>query len=56
MKMKLMKVGVVGVGHVGGNAALNMALRHSCREIVLIDVDRQLAISQALDLSSDLRS
>ena len=56
MKMKLMKVGVVGVGHVGGNAALNMALRDSCREIVLIDVDRQLAISQALDLSSDLRS
>ena len=51
MKMKLMKVGVVGVGHVGGNAALNMALRDSCREIVLIDVDRQLAVSQALDLS-----
>ena len=49
--MKLMKVGVVGVGHVGGNAALNMALRHSCREIVLIDVNRQLAVSQALDLS-----
>ena len=51
MKMKLMKVGVVGVGHVGGNAALNMVLRDSCREIVLIDVDRQLAVSQALDLS-----
>ena len=51
MEMKLMKVGVVGVGHVGGNAALNMALRHSCREIVLIDVNRQLAVSQALDLS-----
>jgi L-lactate dehydrogenase len=46
-----MKVGVVGVGRVGGNAALNMALRNSCREMVLIDVDRQLAVSQALDIS-----
>ena len=46
-----MKVGVVGVGRVGGTAALNMALRNSCREMVLIDVDRQLAVSQALDIS-----
>jgi L-lactate dehydrogenase len=46
-----MKVGVVGVGRVGGNAALNMALRNSCREMVLIDLDRQLAVSQALDIS-----
>ena len=50
-KISLMKVGVVGVGHVGGSAALNMALRNSCREIVLIDGDRQLAVSQALDIS-----
>jgi L-lactate dehydrogenase len=45
------KVGVVGVGRVGGDAALNMALRASCREMILIDADRQLAVSQALDLS-----
>ncbi|HET9375792.1 MAG TPA: hypothetical protein VFO40_12530 [Chthoniobacterales bacterium] len=45
------KVGVVGVGHVGGDAALNMALRASCREMVLIDANHQLAVSQALDLS-----
>jgi hypothetical protein len=51
MQRFFMKVGVVGVGHVGGNAALNMALRISCRETVLIDVDRQLAVSQALDIS-----
>ena len=50
-KISLMKVGVVGVGHVGGSAALNMTLRNSCREIVLIDGDRQLAVSQALDIS-----
>ena len=47
----LMKVGIVGVGHVGGEAALNMALRDSCRELVLIDADDQLAVSQALDIS-----
>jgi L-lactate dehydrogenase len=45
------KVGVVGVGRVGEDAALNMALRASCREMVLIDADHQLAVSQALDLS-----
>ena len=46
-----MKVGIVGVGRVGGSAALNMALRDSCREMVLIDTHRQLAVSQALDIS-----
>jgi L-lactate dehydrogenase len=46
-----MKVGIVGVGRVGGSAALNMALRNSCREMVLIDSHRQLAVSQALDIS-----
>jgi L-lactate dehydrogenase len=46
-----MKVGIVGVGHVGGEAALNMALRDSCRELVLVDADDQLAVSQALDIS-----
>ena len=46
-----MKVGVIGVGHVGGDAALSMALRGSCRELVLIDADRQLAVSQALDIA-----
>lgn len=46
-----MKVGIVGVGHVGGDAALIMALRDSCREMVLIDANRQLAVSQALDIS-----
>ena len=50
-KISLMKVGVVGVGHVGGSAALNMALRNSCREMVLIDANRQLAVSQALDIN-----
>ena len=51
MRVKLMKVGVVGVGHVGESAPLNMVLRGSCREIVLIDVNRQLAVSQMLDFS-----
>ena len=46
-----MKVGVIGVGHVGGDAALSMALRGSCQELVLIDADRQLAVSQALDIA-----
>ena len=46
-----MKVGIVGVGRVGGSAALNMVLRNSCREMVLIDRHRQVAVSQALDIS-----
>lgn len=48
---QFMKIGVVGVGRVGGAAALNMALRDSCRETVLIDAHHQLAVSQALDIS-----
>ena len=31
--------------------ALQMALRASCRELVLIDADRQQAVSQALDIA-----
>jgi L-lactate dehydrogenase len=50
-EIKVMKVGVIGVGHVGGQAALQMALRDSCRELVLMDADRQLAVSQALDIA-----
>jgi hypothetical protein len=33
------------------NISLHMALRGSCRELVLINADRQLAVSQALDLA-----
>jgi tRNA A37 threonylcarbamoyladenosine dehydratase len=47
---QFIKVGVVGVGRVGGDAALNMALRDSCREMVLIDAHYQLAVSQALGI------
>jgi glycine/D-amino acid oxidase-like deaminating enzyme len=49
-----MKVGVVGVGRVGGTAALNMALRNSCREMVLMDLDRQLAGSPEKGQSTNL--
>jgi malate/lactate dehydrogenase len=44
------KVGIVGVGMVGRAAASAMVSRGSCRELVLVDVRREVAEAVALDL------
>ena len=44
------KVGIVGVGMVGRAAASAMVERKSCRELVLVDVRREVADAVALDL------
>jgi L-lactate dehydrogenase len=44
------KVGIVGVGMVGRAAASAMVERGSCRELVLVDVRREVADAVALDL------
>ena len=46
-----MKVGIIGVGHVGAACAKAMLLRGSCHEIVLLDLDEQRARGVANDLS-----
>jgi len=45
-----MKVGIVGAGFVGSTAAYAMALEGTAREIVLVDIDRDLARAQAEDI------
>jgi L-lactate dehydrogenase len=45
-----MKVGIVGAGHVGSTAAYAMVLENSASEIVLIDINHELAAAQAEDI------
>lgn len=45
-----MKVGVVGAGYVGATAAFAMAMRNSCSEIIIVDVDEKKAQAQASDI------
>lgn len=45
-----MKIGVIGAGNVGAACALSAVHRGSCRELVLVDEDRQKAESAALDV------
>ncbi len=46
-----MKVGVIGCGFVGSSTAYAMVLRRVASEIVLIDLDKKLAVAQAEDIS-----
>lgn len=45
-----MKVGIVGAGFVGSAAGYAMVLRHSCRELLLIDVNHAKAEAEADDI------
>lgn len=44
------RVGIIGTGNVGVAAAYAMFLQGTCSEIVLLDLDRQRAGGEALDL------
>lgn len=46
-----MKVGVVGAGFVGAASAYAMAIRGSCSELVLIDVNKKKALAEARDIA-----
>lgn len=45
-----MKVGIVGTGFVGAAAGYAMVLRNSCRELVLVDINKEKAEAEASDL------
>lgn len=45
-----MKVGIVGAGFVGAAAGYAMVLRNSCRELVLVDLNKEKAEAEASDL------
>lgn len=45
------KVSIIGAGNVGATICYWLAMRKSCREIVMIDVVEGVAIGKALDIS-----
>ena len=50
------KVAIIGVGYVGASIAYAMALRDIAREIVLIDVNRDKVVGEALDIRHGIPS
>ncbi len=50
MAIRARSVGVVGLGNVGRAAAYAMYLQEVCEELVLVDLDPELAHGEALDL------
>lgn len=49
--LKAQKVSIIGAGNVGATVCYWLAMRKSCREIVLIDLIEGLAIGKALDIA-----
>jgi len=45
------KIGIVGVGRVGASIAYSLILNGLPEELVLIDVDRERAEGEAMDLN-----
>lgn len=48
--MKMRSVGIIGVGHVGAHCAYTMGMQGVVDELVLVDVNKQKAISECQDL------
>ena len=50
MDKKLLKIGIIGTGHVGGTTAFALALQGLVSEMVLIDIIEEKAYTEMLDL------
>jgi malate dehydrogenase len=48
--MKKTKVGIVGAGLVGATAAYSLAMLGTCSQIVLYDINTDIAIGKAIDI------
>ena len=48
--MKKRKVGIIGLGNVGSHCALSLVTRGIADDLVLVDIDRQKAVSERHDL------
>jgi len=44
------KVGIVGAGYVGATAAYSLVLHGTCHEVILYDINTDLAIGKAIDI------
>lgn len=52
--MKKRKIVIIGAGHVGSHCAYALASSGICEEIVLVDIIREKAVSQALDIADSV--
>lgn len=50
MEIRLRKVGIIGVGHVGAHVAFSLVTQGIVDELVLVDINKQKAISERQDL------
>lgn len=50
MEIRLRKVGIIGVGHVGAHVAFSLVTQGIADELVLVDINKQKAISERQDL------
>jgi len=44
------KVGIIGAGAVGATAAFSLSITGTCNEIILYDIDTNIAIGKAIDI------
>ena len=49
-----MKIGIIGTGLVGSTTAYSLASAGLAREIILVDIDRNRAEAEALDISHSI--
>lgn len=54
MSVKLRKVGIIGVGHVGAHVAFSLATQGIVDELVLVDSNKQKVVSERQDLIDSL--
>lgn len=48
------KIAIIGAGNVGATIAYAMAIRDTCNELVMIDINREKAEGEALDIKHSL--
>lgn len=51
MSFKTRKIVIIGAGHVGSHCGYSLAAHGVCDELVFIDIDKEKAVSQALDIA-----
>ena len=52
--MKVKKVGIIGLGHVGAHVLCDLVNQGIAAEIVLIDIDREKAECEAMDINASM--
>ena len=48
------KIGIIGAGMVGASLAYTLAVERTAGEIVLVDIDKQRAMGEAMDINHAL--